>query len=775
MGDLDFRHSVSQVPAGADLPKVERKVSAEVSGAPDYQSAMQQYAASTNWMSSLGSAVAAKASNAIAVKLGGEAGKNPQGDIGIPLTDFDKAFQESYRTQSQATLGLQADKLITESNLEMAKAPRITPALIAKTNESISLGLQNIFKNAPTETRPHLEYQYQAQQLAQTKQLTERMISEQKEDRKNTLALSTKNNNQAAYTLGLEAPDADKNGDSKAGLAAVKAVEQSYTSAVNMRDATPLEKQVAVDSARQSYLSGKMIRLGLQAEKDRKLGEFQTDVANNPEKYGIRPSDYTNVMNNYNSHMANEQALKRGQENLLSQQMYNQIITDPTQITDAAWMNYASQVTPLQAEQMRFHLIQARNKKTGNEEAVNAVIANNGDARVMANAKPEIKDAAFNKSVAQMMASDKSLSLVQAENMVAASFAAPAPVFTKGIKIGLWSGDAAQMLERAKQIDDLQGNGNGHALSDLAPTDLAIADDIKYNYNPQDPAWSTRMVEENRQNQDPKVREAHLQSFNNMIYQNSTKNNKTPDEYILSKFNMLPGMFHNGFDSPWLQGTYASDIKSVYETNYINKRGDDNGATRLTEQYIKDNYDITYVNGEKQLGKHPLEKTLGFNPGQGLPAIYKDVVRQLDGPLKRLKESYDKGHSPEYWTIDYNEAPGKNAGSLKASMGIEVPNSESTAMPTFTKHTRVGLGEHTEKMPLKLVGNSFNWEINVQTKDGTMSVFLAAPAIGVHRYTPDKQWIQDEYMGRPHIKPNEKYVGMVNQLLAIPESEVRNG
>ncbi len=767
MADLDFKHNVSQIPAGADLPKpVERRVSAETTGTPDYQSAAQQYAASTNWMSKLGSEVAVRASNAIATKLGGEAGKNPTGDIGIPLTDFDKAFQESYRVQSSATLGIQADKLITDSNLEMAKAVRITPDLIAKTNNQISLGLQNIFKNAPIETRPQLESQYQAQQIAQVKMLTERMITEQKEDRKNTMVVSTKQNTESAYSLELHGIDVDKNGDSKAAMAAVSAVEKGTASSVNMRDLSPQDRLAAVDAARQSRLSGKITRMGIQAEKDGKLGAFQKDLADNPEKLGISPKDHAPVLNNFMAYMNNQQALRAGQENLVSQNMYNRIAENPRAISTS---DFESQVSPLKASQMKFHLIQAMNKKSGNEQAVNDLMRNYGDSRAQAAAKPEVKDTVFLKGVSQTMQSDGSLSLAQAENRVAATAGAPPPIFTKGLHNGLWSGDAAQMLERARQIDDLQGNGNGHALNDLSEQDKALASDIAHNANPQDPAWAARMIAENRENQDPKIVKISQEALNNKIFNEATKTNTNLDDWVLGQFKLLPGMFHDGFDSPWLKSAYGADILSVYSANWINTRGDEGRTRDLTQKYIDNNYDITYINGEKQLGKHPLEKAVGFNPGEGLPSIYKDVIRQTAGPMSKLKEAYDAKKSDEYWSIETV----KTGSKLKSDFGQ--PSMQDINSLVFVKHSRNGVSTDVKKYPLKLVGNSFNWELNIQTETATRSVFLEAPAIGVHRYTPDKQWIQDDHMGIPHVKENDKYQGMVNQLLAIPDSEVKNG
>ncbi len=185
MAEMDFTHNVSEVPAGQPLPESYKgRAKVDITQFPDMTGAIDNYAEASNWMSNIGSYVAGKASEAIAQRVGGELGKKPQGNIGIPLTDFDKTMQETYNTQAQATLGLQANKLINDSAMDAAKADRITPDLIKKTNDSISLGLQNIFKNAPSQVAPSLQLQYGTHAMSLTSELTNRMIGEQHEDRK---------------------------------------------------------------------------------------------------------------------------------------------------------------------------------------------------------------------------------------------------------------------------------------------------------------------------------------------------------------------------------------------------------------------------------------------------------------------------------------------------------------------------------------------------------------------------------------------------------------
>lgn len=738
MADLDFSHNVSGIPEGAPLPEpVKRSVSAEVIQTPDYQSAYSNYADNTNWMSSIGSSVAASSSNAIAAKLGGELGKQPQGTL-PQFTDFDKTMNESYTTQAHATLGLQADKLITDSNIEVSKAPRLTPELIQKTNKQVSLGLQNIFANAPIEIKPSLELQYKGQQLNQASQLADRMVSQNKQDRINNLDLSAKNNSQATYSLQLSSNDLDKNGDSKSALAAYAALKKSLDAAVAIGDKTPVERDVALDSARQARLSAKYIRAGLEAQNNRTEEAFRKNLAEKPPT-DVSNEDHAAVYQNVIAYLNNQDALKSSDENLKSQLMYNRIITEPDKITGAEWATFEQSVSPIQAAQMKFHLIQAQNKKQSTEMDVNDLIKNYSDPRSQANATPEVKNAAFNKSVDYMIRQNPNMTRDEAEVQVSMTAGAPAPVFTKTLQNRLWSGDAQQMMGAARQIDALQLSGNGHALQELNENDRAIASDISHNYNNADPAWAARVVTENKQNQDPAIRKQTETAWSSYVYDNTIKKNVSENDFILSQFGLQGGMWHKGFDSPWAKGNYAADIMDVYRTNFINTRGDQVRSQMLTQQYINNNYGKTRINGVSELAKHPIEKAIGLAEGQGIEAINRDIVRQTAIPMSKLREAYNNKMTNEYWSIE--------------------PNEKSNRLD-FVKHTRNGNSTDTVKYPLRLVGNNFNWELNVDTDNGPMSVFLAAPAIGVHQYTPDTAWIRKQAVFDAQIKKvHQNYIG----------------
>ena len=477
MADLDFRHNVSQIPAGADLPQpYQRHVGSEASGVPDVQGAAANYAEKTNWMSTLGSTVATKSSTALATKLGGEAGKNPQGDIGIPITNFDKSFQESYRTQAQATLGLQADKLITDANLAMAKAPRLSPDIIAKTNSQVSLGLQNIFKNAPAEIRPHLEYQFGSVQLSQAEQATKRMISESREDQKEALIAANTKANQNAYQVA-------RSGNDKAAQAMVDSVKKNTAAAVAMHNMTPAAAALAVDTAQKSADAG---LYGAKAEEARKNGtyeQFSKDLSEKPPE-GMSYDRWESVMTNVSNENAQIHNMRMQSEQIALSQFKLDIMENPNSPDIAAKLQAlkenVSHNSFLEA-QIGLLTLQAKNNKDGisaNELANNWTNINSQNQGT-----DKTRNVAFRKLVQGTMdyvtRSGKTMSEAEAEVNVAAQSPVPVKEFVDKLNTKMHSGNPQLMEEASYAIEHLHEVQRGDALKGIDEQTMSLMD--KFN------------------------------------------------------------------------------------------------------------------------------------------------------------------------------------------------------------------------------------------------------------------------------------------------------
>lgn len=747
MKELEFSHHVSQIPQGQQLPEYNRSVTAEISHIPDYQSAVSNYASATNWMSAIGSEVATRASNAIATKLGAEAGKNPkEGHLGLSLTEFDKVYEESYTRQAQATLGLQAQTLISKANLEVAASPSINADMILKSQEQVKLGLSRIFSLAPESVRGQMEYQYGGVMLNQNEHLVSRMLKQQQEDRRNTLDLSTKVNNQNAFSLALSgAGGVDENtGDSKSGLAAVKAVEDHYASAVATRDATPLEAKVAIDTARQSYLSGKYSRLAEFAEQSGKLPGFYKELGDpeNPETTDISLTDRKAVLDNVVAHMNERAALNMQDQQLKMAEFQVKLAENPDQITGTELAQLQSQLTPIQGQKVKLDFIQALNKRKKDDTQSNILISDWGNPDLHARADKEVQNKTFDKltdkAVAQSNESGKMpISRDEAQLQVAASAGAPIPVFTKGLQLKLSSGNPVQMDAAAQQMHALYQRGAGHALAGLTEQDKAMYETMESLRSSLNPTEAAREAVNKIYNQDPAMFKANQQKWSDYLSANSKGISNS--DFALKNFQLSKTDFIN----PSVAQVYGTDILNKYASNYQILSGDEKTAKAMTQRYVDENYGETGVNGGSNVTLHPIEKVLGYSDNRVVPAIQTDIINQLNSSFLPTKKAYDEGKSNEYWTTE---------PLSDQTHGIF----STTYDPVKLKrHTKVNGKEKVDTFDAVVQGNAWDWDVSVYSpQSGLRSLYQIAPFMGYIQYKPNKKAIQEHYLKVHHAPPS---------------------
>lgn len=804
MPELDFKRKVQQIPAGESLPApFQRSVEAQVSNVPNYQSVIGNYAASSNWMSSLGSQVASKASNSLATTLGGEMGKNPQGgEFSLGLTDFDKAFNESYKAQSQATLGLQAQQLITNSNLELAAMPRLDEGTINKANNNVKQGLAKIFSYAPSSVRANLENHYGSVMIEQNAQLTKRLIKEQTEDRINTTVAALKSNTQDTYSLALNGLDIDKEGDSKSGLQVLKTVEQISKSAVEIRDLTPQQAQVSIDAARQSYLSGKYIRLALSADKERKLPEFLRNLADNLPK-DIGAQDHDSVYRNVLSYFNTQNALKAQDQNLKNQVMATRVATEPENISAMEWSEYENSVSPYAAAQMEFKFKQGLAKKLQSNAEETYLQKNYSNPTAQANSSTKIKNAVFNKNVQKLMDKDSTLSRDDAEVMVAMSAGAPVPVFIETLQNKLSSSNYEQAYSAVQQIHKLQALENGQALKGLTTQDLSMVTAIASQRDPIDRAKAIQDAHHRIYNQDQRVSDTIKANWAKTLSRTNSANIPN-NEFALKTFGMNKGNFLDAS----IALTYGAQILSQFEDFYFNSGGDYDEAKKSTQTWVDANYGDTYINGGKFKTLNPIEKVVGIESRDGVQYIQENIANQISEKIAPLKTEYDEKRINEYWEMLPIEIKSrKYEGIFKPnSRDVSVYVSDSEAIPTLPertspdfltpgkvkvqdtiagaisaqnkydyeqyqqhlneasrettdffrqrfepikikRHMRTAVGEKVDVFNVILLANTFgDYDVSIQTQTGRRNLFQEAPFLGIVSVAPNVDQIRANYL-----------------------------
>lgn len=739
------------------FPTVERKVNVEPVNTPPIAQAFREYAEASNWMSDVGNKVATAASNGLAQRLGAEYGKNPRGTLLPPVTQFDKQFADSYHTQSQATLGLQANKLITDSNMEVAKAARVTPELISKSQSEINIGLQNIYRQAPAEIRPQLEYHYGSMMLNQKEQLNSRMISEQRQDRKARTMLISNQNAEAAHSVAAS-------GNIKAAEEIVASTDRINQSAYADRDIDPVMAKTQTDTVRKSMIDG---RLQYEYEKARSEGKgeaYLADMANKKPGW-IKDADYDGAASNLRSYVAGQEALRTQDQTLALAKFKVSLSQDPTGITGSQIAELNTHLDPVHQEQAHIDWLTAIKKYNTENDGAGVLMADWKNPRAFASSTDKAKNIGFRGLVRKAV--DNGLSQDNAEVQVMAQAGGIVPEFTRSLQNRLSSSNPEMVISAARQIHALSEMNAGQALQGLSKNDLAMYNATEGLIDSQDPRKALEKLHEQFYSQDPDVATANEERWKSIVSTDKTAG-QSIDQWALSKAGLDPDKFL----TPGEAMLHGNDLYNEYKTNFVIS-GDNKIAQKMLEASVASNYGETYINGFKQTTKHPIEKVLNL-PNDAAGVIQEDVSRQLKISFDNNKKRFDAGEVNEYWEITprataadvlaIREKSLQNLPSnipeksmLRTNMRREDIEHYSASKPIeVIRHIRNGA---SKKYSVVLVSNPFatptsdpahpiqsGWDIAVTSDEGTRNLNREAPYLGVLTYDPDLAFIRPTYL-----------------------------
>lgn len=758
MAEINFSRHVPGVAPGAELPSaVSRREKVQVSNIPDWQSALSNYGSQTNWMSTLGSTVAARASNALASKIGNELGKNPQGDVGIPLTQFDKTFQESYQTQAQATLALQANKLISESNIKLAESPRLSSGLIAKTNQQISIGLQNIFKNAPTEIRPHLEYQFQSQQLNQAEQATKRMIGEQREDQKENLLASNSKYNQTIYELA-------RSGNEKAAESALASVKKNNKVGAEAHTTSPSAAQLAIDSAQKTFDAGVYGAKADQARSAGKYEEFSKQLAEKPPT-GMSYDRWQAVMTNVSNENAQIHNMKMQSEQIALSQFKLDIMENPNSPDIAAKLQQLKEsVSNNSFIEAEIGLLNIQAKANKENNGANALANHWTDIGAYNEASAKDRDKAFasltRAYVAQAQTNGLNVSEPEAEVNIAAQAPGPIKGYVDKLNTKAHSGNPMLMEEAGYAIEHLHEVGKGDVLQGIDDKTVSMLD--KFNALKQIMPMQEAAEESKRivYGKTPDEVAATQQAWTD--YVKKAKSRGETDSHFF--FNMA-GLSEKDFVR--FPAAYAKQLENTYHAYFDNLGGDAVTAQKQLQRTIDTVYGYTNINGhDKEYTIYPLEKAIGL-PDNAKGVILNDVADQIKEQFVFTNEQYKAGKGDWFFEVSHRPsviqptdgqlidpatpnlklrlegAKEKRLSNLEAS-GVEVIQHfrDGTVKKYQTVVQASPFATKTADPNNPIVGG---YDVLLKDDQGTKNISVANPLSGGVTYHPRVQKIKNEY------------------------------
>jgi len=756
---------------GQALPEVKR--STEIQGAtsiPNFGDEYRNAAAATNSLSQIGATVAQTASTAIAKQRGYEMGQNPSGSLLPPITSFDKTLADSYNKQAQSTLTLQGNQLMMDADLEMSKATRLTPDMIARNTQEVAKGLQRIAANAPNDIQGSLNETF-ASQLQRTRyQYQNKMIGQQKDEQKNTALASLTQNAQTAFEL---AASGDYKGAQRLAAESKGIADNAHA---NMY-ITPAQAKVAHDTVVQAGLNGKYINIMLNAKANGTLAQAEADFQKTKPK-GMTFEQWQTTGSAVSSYMGTLQSLKNQDDQIRATQFQLAYTKDVTGITGQMVQDLKDNVSPQVFEEANLGYIRALKANEKATKNVENLIAGFGDPNVFARGTADEKNLAFDTMVQRHMQNMQnqgiSVSKDEAEAQIATSAAGSIPGYVSVLKSKLASTDPTQIESAGVAIEHMMQAGKGQNLgADLGTDALGMYkmySSLRSSY--ADPKEAAQAAHEVIYGKDPETLEANNKKFTNFIQQKVTSQGKTTAAFALEKAHIKPENMPNA-------QLYGTSLMTAYEGFYKLTNGDEATADSMYKDYVKQMYGETNINGQTQTTYMPLEKVLNL-PHDATGVIQADVVKQVTTQFESTKKMYDEGKVNWYWEVlprTSAESIIKHREKVKQSFqstgfgdkSLAVVSAVSEQISKFhqgepikvVKHYRARPSENFELVLnadpwLAMTGNPDNpiaggWDIGLKTPNGVRSIYRDDPASGIISYVPDAKAIKANYMAVNHI------------------------
>lgn len=604
------------------------KLNSVTSPAPWTQS-LDSMALTPTALGSFGSNLAITASTTLAQKRGIEAGKNPQGTLLPPLTQTDKAYVDAYNTQAQNTLGLQANKLMQQGQMELAKAWKLTPDMIASYTKNMSEGLNDIIDNAPLQTQPGLANQFNANLLNTTSSLNLKMIGQQKEKALQDASLF---NSTQLTTIYETARSGNFEGAQK--IADDMIARSKNMSASGMY--TPLQAETARKSAQNSLYTGRYTGEALNAFNNKNSDKYLADLLQKKPE-GISQLEWEGIAKNVLGEVQLAESFQQRNETSLYSEA-NRLLNEGSLSAD-----FIAQLESSSTSKPRFNNFMAQVAVTQRKNhkynmAVAALMPHWTSPDVMAMASNKTKNVALIQAAqdVQQRAANNGRTLTDFEAQAEAMSTAGGPIqnFTQQMDAGFLSGNPQLMLRNLNAYRALK-NSNPAVLNNM------------------DKRAQAMMTSFESQMEDGNAPEIAAQKASETVLQ------KTPEQMEINA--ALIKQWEGKVNTPSRLNSWASDLidngegaqvnnlpyfaihaKNIFKSNMEYLNGDVDGATRMTKEGLNRSWGVTSVNGKKEFVFQPVEKTIGLDDGAN-PLIKHDLYNQLQTQIAPMKATYEEG------------------------------------------------------------------------------------------------------------------------------------
>lgn len=617
--------------AGQALPEFQSQVKLNTTTSPaPWAQSFDSMALTPTALGTFGSNLAISASTTLAQKRGYEAGKDPHGTMLPPLTQTDKAYVDAYNTQAQNTLGLQANKLMQQGQMELAQAWKLTPDMISSYTKNMSKGLNDIINNAPLQAQPSLANTFNANLMNSTSSLNRKMITQQKE--KALQDASLYNNTQLSSIY-----ETARNGNFDA---AHKMAEDMMGRTKNMSAAgmySPLQAEAARKSAQNSLYTGLYTGEALKAFNNKNSDQYLADLLQKKPE-GVSQLEWEGIARNVMGEVQLAESFQQRNETSLYSEA-NRLLNEGTLSSD-----FIAQLESSTTSKPRFNNFMAQvaayqRKNHKDSAGVNALMPMWNNPYEMAKASNKTKNLALMQAGqdVQQRAADGGRTLDDFEAQAEAMSTAGGPIqnFTQQMNAGFLSGNP-QLMQR-----------NLNAYRALNKSNPSVLNSVDKRAQAMMTAFESQMENGNAPDiAAQKASETVLQKTPEQIETNTALTQEWERKYVNtpSRLNSWASdLIDNGEGAKVNNLPYfAIHAKNIFKENMNYLNGDVEGATRMTKEGINRAWGVTTVNGKKEFVFQPVEQTIGLDDGAN-PLIKNDLYSQLQAQISPMKQAYEDG------------------------------------------------------------------------------------------------------------------------------------
>lgn len=617
--------------AGQALPEFQSQVKLNAGSSPaPWSQSFDSMALTPTALGTFGSNLAITASTAMAQKRGYEAGKDPHGTMLPPLTQTDKAYVDAYNTQAQNTLGLQANKLMQEGQMELAKAWKLTPDMISSYTKNMSKGLNDIIDNAPLQAQPGLANTFNSNLMNSTSSLNRKMIGQQKEQALQNASLFNSTQLSSIYETA-------RNGNFES---AQKMAEDMMTRSKSMSAAgmyTPLQAEAARKSAQNSLYTGLYTGEALKAFNNKNSDQYLADLLQKKPE-GVNQLEWEGIARNVMGEVQLAESFQQRNETSLYSEA-NRMLNEGTLSSD-----FIAQLESSTTSKPRFNNFMAQvasyqRKNHKDNMNVSALMPMWNSPYEMAKAGNKTKNLALIQAGqdVQQRAADggRTLDDFEAQSEAMSTAGGPIQNYTQQMNAGFLSGNPQLMLR------------NLNAYRALSKSNPSVLNGVDKRAQAMMTAFESQMEDGNAPDiAAQKATETVIQKTPEQMETNTAlyKQWETAKVNTPSRLNSWASDLIDNDEGAQVNNLpyFAIHAKKIFRENMNYLNGDIEGATRMTKEGINRAWGVTSVNGKKEYVFQPVEKTIGLDDGAN-PLIKNDLYSQLQAQINPMKQAYEEG------------------------------------------------------------------------------------------------------------------------------------